>query len=83
MANTSQTLNPLPVETPWLKIKEAAAYSRKSKSLISDALRCGELRGNQTKANGTWLVHRDDLDAWIRGERADVHIPSVSRRRPA
>jgi excisionase family DNA binding protein len=66
--------------SPWLTIPEAQAYARRSYSTISDALRSGEMRGSQTKRGGTWLVHTDDLDAWLRGEKADARVPAVSRR---
>lgn len=71
------------IDTPWMKVAEAAEYTRRSKTIIFAALRSGELRGNQRKSAGTWLIHRDDLDAWLRGDVADVEVPKVSRRRTA
>jgi excisionase family DNA binding protein len=66
----------------WLTTKDAATYAKRSTAFITRALRSGELRGNQPGRKGTWLVHREDLDAWIRGEIADVEVPFVTRRRP-
>ena len=70
----------MPVDTPWLEVPEAAEYARRHTQTIKNALRDGSLRGSQTKRNGKWLVHRDDLDAWLRGEIADVQPPAVTRR---
>lgn len=69
------------VASPWLRVKDASTYSKRSPSLILAALRSGELPGSQTKRGGTWVVHRDDLDAWMRGEKADTSAPRVARRR--
>lgn len=71
------------IDTPWLTVPEAAAYTRKSNTKISEVLRSGELRGSQTCRGGTWTIHRDDLDAWLRGERADAEPARVTRRRTA
>ena len=67
-------------ESPWRTVPEAVTHARRSASTILTALRTGELRGSQTKRGGTWLVHVDDLDAWMRGETADVRVPRVARR---
>jgi excisionase family DNA binding protein len=72
-----------PVVTPWLSIGEAAAYAHRSPDTISAACREGSLRGNQPKPKGKWLIHRDDLDAWIRGERAVAEPARVTRKRSA
>lgn len=70
------------VSTPWMLTGEAAPYARCSEDEIRDALASGELRGSQRKPGGRWRIHRDDLDAWLRGERNSVTIPTVTRRRP-
>lgn len=71
----------MPIESPWLTTAEAAQYAKRSRDGIARALRSGELRGNQPGRKGSWLIHRDDLDAFIRGEVADVKVPVVTRRR--
>jgi len=68
-------------QTPWLTQSEAADYARRSVGYINKALRDGSLRGSQTKRGGDWRIHRDDLDAWIRGEVATVEPARVARRR--
>ena len=55
----------------WFTIKEAARYARLAYRSIWDAVKDGELRASQRNGPGTpWKVHKDDLDAWIRGEEA-------------
>lgn len=66
------------IASPWLKVPEAARYGRKSATTIANALRSGELRGSQTVRGGTWLIHRDDLDAYLRGELAPA-APGLRR----
>lgn len=68
--------------SPWLTTKEAAERARCHRDTIYDALHQEELekgtglRGRQRKApNGSWLIHVDDLDAWIGGEPAPQRLP--------
>lgn len=70
-------------DSPWRTPEEVAVIARRKTSTINKALRAGELRGRQPGGKGgKWLVHIDDVDAWIRGEDpADVQIPTVTRRR--
>ncbi|HEV2777878.1 MAG TPA: helix-turn-helix domain-containing protein [Actinophytocola sp.] len=70
--------------SPWMTIKEAAAYTRRGEETLYRALRTGfstrwksGLKGYQTAANSPWRIHRDDLELWIRGEP-----PSRGTRRP-
>lgn len=74
------------IESPWLTAPEAATYSRRHINTINLALRSGELKGQQPsgKRLGRWLIHRDDIDAWIRGEVAEARpTPVVARRSKA
>lgn len=70
-------------DSPWFTREEAAGYAKASIDALGDALRSEELRGYQTGKRGRWRIHREDLDAWIRGEKADVRVPAVTRRRSA
>lgn len=55
--------------SPWLTIDEAKEYARLGKNQIYTACRTRRLKARQTVApQGKWLIHRDDLDAWLRGE---------------
>lgn len=57
-------------DSPWLTAKEAAAYVRKEHKYFLVLARKGRIKGyQQSGANGKWLFHRDDLDAYIRGEK--------------
>lgn len=69
------------IETPWLTAPEAAVYAHRHPDTINRALRNGELAGNQPTRKGRWLIHRDALDAWIRGEVAAVKVPAAAGRR--
>lgn len=51
--------------SPWKTTAEAAAYSKRHEDTITTALRSGTLRGSQKMKKGKWLIHVDDLDAWI------------------
>ena len=58
-------------ESPWLTIDEARTYAKAGKNQIYTACRTGRLKARQTVApQGKWLIHRDDLDAWLRGDTA-------------
>lgn len=72
------------IDTPWMTVPEVAAYARSSRSDILAALACEELRGHQRVAGGRWRIHRDDVDAWLRGEPpAPRDTNYTARRRPA
>lgn len=66
---------------PWLTAPEAAARGRAGLSEVLRALAAEELRGYQRTKGGKWRIHVDDLDAWVRGETAEVRVPAVTRRR--
>jgi excisionase family DNA binding protein len=72
---------PPEVETPWFTVAQAARYIHRSEENLRDLLRAGTLRGNQPGRKGKWLIHRDALDAFVRGEVAAVEIPKITRRR--
>ncbi len=54
--------------TVYLDASEAAEYTRRSRSLITDAARAGELRGAQAKRKGKWTFRTTDLDRWLEGK---------------
>lgn len=69
-------------DTPWLTSSEAADRARCNVDTLQDALRSQELRGYQGGGKkGRWRIHVEDLDAWVRGETAEVQVPTVTRRR--
>jgi excisionase family DNA binding protein len=69
------------VETPWLTTAQAALYIHRHEEYIRELLRAGAIHGSQTGPNGRWLIHRDALDAYVRGEVAPVEVPKVTRKR--
>jgi excisionase family DNA binding protein len=71
------------VTARWLTPSQAAAHAVCSVDTIGDALRSGELRGYQRVGGGRWRIAVEDVDAWVRGETADVVIPAITRRRTA
>ncbi len=54
--------------SPWLTVPEAAKYARCGTKRIYDACRTGDLVATQqTAPHGTWRIHVDDLDNYLRG----------------
>ena len=61
--------------SPWMTVPEAAKYARRGHGAIYTACRTGELVATQTyEPRGTWIIHRDAIDDWIR---------AASNRKPA
>jgi hypothetical protein len=54
------------IDSPWLTPAEAAEYAKRHPKNVSAALRNGVLPGTQAARKGRWVVHRDDLDVWVR-----------------
>ena len=74
-------------QSSWMGVNEAAAYMRCHpktvlKMLANEQAKPGSgLMGHQkTVPNGVWRIHRDDVDAWIRGDRSEKS-PRQQRRR--
>lgn len=57
------------IDTPRMAVDETRAYAKSGKNQIYAACRTGRLRARQIVApQGKWLIHRDDLGAWLRGD---------------
>ena len=54
--------------SPWMTVAQVVAYSITGERDVLAALADGSLRGYQRTAGGRWRIHRDDVDAWLRGE---------------
>jgi excisionase family DNA binding protein len=52
----------IPANTPWLTVQEAAAYIRRSDSLLYSLIKRGELPAYERAGK---LVSKADLDQWI------------------
>lgn len=72
------------LDSPWLLVPEVMTYARASRREVLDALKDGSLRGTQKSRGGKWRVHRDDVDAWLRGvPPAQINPQLVRGRRSA
>lgn len=58
--------------TPWLDVRDAAAYAHVSESTILRAARRGTLRGY--KVGVLWRFRAADLDAWITASTTPVLV---------
>lgn len=66
---TPSTARPVPLEHVWFTPAEAATYARKTRKTVYEAIYAGELPSEQRgKPGARHLIHRDAIDAWIRGK---------------
>ena len=57
-------------DSPWLTVREVAAYARCGTDTVYEALQAGALEGTQRVIpRGKWTIHRDAVDRWLLGER--------------
>ena len=56
----------LRLRSPWMTIEEAERYAHVRRGVIMNAIRNGELAAYQRDGVRGKLVHRDDVDRWIR-----------------
>lgn len=63
--------------SPWLTVQEAADRARRHRNYVYKALWADQekpgsgLKGRQqVEPQGSWLIHVDDLDAWLSGDPA-------------
>lgn len=61
-------MSPDPTLKAWFTTTEASRYTGASVSTLERGVAAGELPFSQRQARGTRRFHRDDLDAWVRGE---------------
>jgi len=58
----------IPIESrAWLSTAEAAARAGRHSRTIADACRTGELVAVQRGVQGSWRIHENSLEAWLRG----------------
>jgi excisionase family DNA binding protein len=67
--------------SPWLSIQEAAGYLRTSERTIQRLVKRGRLRS--TTLGRRRLLHRDDLDTFVRATTGEGTAPTVPPRRRA
>ena len=67
-----------PLETPWMTVDEATAYIRRHPKTVLRILDDSRLRGYQvTEPNGTWRIHRDDADQFMRNPAQRASPPPL------
>lgn len=68
-----------------MTVAEAKIYARVGKHQIYEACRTKKLKARQrTEPHGVWIIHRDDIDAWLRGETTEAPIRRrASNKKPA
>ncbi|HEY0889911.1 MAG TPA: helix-turn-helix domain-containing protein [Nocardioides sp.] len=59
------------IERFWHSTHTAAAHSGFHPQTVRKACESGELHGSQRTKGGRWRIHRDCLDAWLRGEKCE------------
>lgn len=63
MTTPAPTVN----ESPWLTVKEAAAYIKRHPQTMLHLLHTEQIVGFQASGrHGEWRIHRDDLDNYLR-----------------
>jgi len=62
-------------ESPWMDTDEAADHLRLPKGQLYKLARAGVVPSHQPEGKGTRLLfNRRELDAWARGEPADLRL---------
>jgi excisionase family DNA binding protein len=54
------------INSPWLTLHQAAAYTKLSTATITRARKSGGLRGYKVQGKKLWRFHVADLDQWLR-----------------
>ncbi|WP_408641765.1 helix-turn-helix domain-containing protein [Saccharopolyspora oryzae] len=68
----------VPIHSPWMTVSQVAAYASRSTKTVLRALQARQLAGSQPVRRGHWRIHRDDVDAWIRGDRPQRRLGRAS-----
>jgi len=53
----------------WLSPAEVVEQTGVSRTDVYLALQCGDLKGHQRTKGGSWRIHQDEIDSWMRGGR--------------
>lgn len=62
--------------SPWLNIKEAAAYARRSHGTLRHAVKVGRLRAARVGERKQLLFRREYLDAWLEAQLTPAAPPA-------
>ena len=69
---TSKTTTEAATSSPWLTVKEAAAYLRMSHETIRNMIRAGELTAYRPRPRGTILLSREQVDSIVKAGKQEV-----------
>jgi excisionase family DNA binding protein len=68
-----------PVVSPWLTVKEAAAYARRAPGTLRSEVKAGRLKAARVGGRGQLLFRREYLDAWLEAQVTPVVVPTWRR----
>jgi hypothetical protein len=68
------------IATDWMTVPEVIDYARSSRTEVQRRCVPARLRGHQVKPQGKYRIHRDDVDAWLRGVAPAPINPKFTRR---
>ena len=74
------------VNSPWLTIKEGAAWARCGRRQLYEAVHRGDLRAVRVGGRGELRFRQEWVNAWLEGAPAPTrrrHPASTRRRHPA
>jgi excisionase family DNA binding protein len=61
-------------DSPWLNIKQAAAYVHRGRDFIGREIRAGRLRAARIGGRGEILTRAEWLDAWVQDQAKPILI---------
>lgn len=65
-------------QSPWLTLPQGAAYVHRKESLFRELVHSEEIPSHQISDRLT-LVHKADLDAWVRDHPSASKVPEALR----
>jgi hypothetical protein len=63
-------------QTPWMRLGEMAAYSKRGKRFLASEIRAGRLRAVRIGGRGEYMGRATWLDQWLE----DLAVPVTVRR---
>lgn len=69
---TSKTTTEAAPPSPWLTVKECAAYLRMSHETIRNMVRAGQLTAYRPRERGTILLSRKQIDGMVEAGRQEA-----------
>jgi len=69
----------LPIDSPWLTAKDAAAYLRRGQRFVRSEIAAGRLRAAIVGERREILTRREWCDAWVESRVMAMPFPARSR----